>query len=161
VAACPVVPGRFEVLARSPAVAIDYAHTADALARILDTARRLTDGRVIAVFGAGGGADSAKREPMGEAVGARVDLAYVTSDNPRDEDPATIAGAVAAGCERGGRARVIVELDRAAAITQALAEAHARDVVVIAGKGHETGQEIRGEVLPFSDRELVRALVRG
>lgn len=153
--------GRFEVVHRRPTVAIDYAHTPDALARTMTTARALAGmGRVIAVFGAGGGADPGKREPMGAAVADRVDLAIVTTDNPRDEAPAAIAAAVLAGA-RGRRAEVRCELDRERAIAEALAAAGADDVVVIAGKGHERGQIARGEVLPFSDHEAVAALLRG
>ncbi len=158
-ASCPVVPGRFELVRARPAVVIDYAHTADALARVCEVARALVaraGGRVIVVFGAGGGADAGKRGPMGEVVGARADRAIVTSDNPRDEEPAVIAEAVAAGCRAGGRAAVTVELDRAAAIRQAITSATPRDVVLIAGKGHETGQLARGVTTPFSDHEVAR-----
>jgi UDP-N-acetylmuramoyl-L-alanyl-D-glutamate--2,6-diaminopimelate ligase len=154
------LPGRFEVVEQSPVVAVDYAHTPDALARTCETARAIASGqergRVIVVFGAGGNRDPAKRRPMGEAVGSRADLAIVTSDNPRDEDPRTIARAVASGCRRGGRAHVLVELDRRKAIRLGLESARPDDVLVIAGKGHETGQTIRGRTLPFSDAEEVR-----
>jgi UDP-N-acetylmuramoyl-L-alanyl-D-glutamate--2,6-diaminopimelate ligase len=160
-AGCPAVPGRFEVLGRREAVvAVDYAHTPDALARTCDTARALAGARrVIVVFGAGGDTDAGKRGPMGEAVGARADLALITSDNPRSEDPAAIAAALREGALRGGRAEVAVELDRRRAIARAVAAAGAGDVVVVAGKGHETGQTIGPETLPFSDRDEVRALV--
>lgn len=159
-AGCPGVAGRFEVFNKrtGPVVAVDYAHTPDALARTCATARALAGaGRVIVVFGAGGETDAGKRGPMGEAVGVAADIAVVTTDNPRTEDPGAIAAALIAGLERGGRARVIVEPDRALAIALAIAEARADDVVVIAGKGHETGQLIGGEALPFSDRDEVRA----
>ena len=96
---------------------------------------------------------------MGEAVGAAVELAVVTTDNPRREDPQAIAAMLVAGLERGGRARVVLEADRARAIALALAEARPEDVVVIAGKGHETGQTIGEETLPFSDRELLCELL--
>lgn len=166
IAACPVVPGRFEIVDHGDdraTVAVDYAHTPDALARTCDAARRLTGGtgRLIVVFGAGGGATPDKRGPMGAEVGARADLAIVTSDNPRDEDPAAIAAAVVDGLRRGA-ATVRVELDRAAAIALALAGARAGDVVVVAGKGHEEGQVVRGRTEPFSDVAAVRrALARG
>ncbi len=154
------VPGRFELVARSPLVAVDYAHTPDALARTCDTARELAKGagagRVIVVFGAGGNRDTVKRRPMGEAVGSRADFAIVTNDNPRDEDPRAIARAVESGCRRGGRAHVQVELDRRTAIRRAIELAEPRDVVVLCGKGHETGQIIGGETLPFDDAEVVR-----
>jgi UDP-N-acetylmuramoyl-L-alanyl-D-glutamate--2,6-diaminopimelate ligase len=152
---CAGVPGRFELLGRAgPVVAVDYAHTPDALTRTCATARALAGtGRVIVVFGAGGDTDAGKRGPMGEAVGAAADVAVVTTDNPRHEDPREIAAMLIAGIERGGRARVIVEADRGLALALALAEAGPHDVVVVAGKGHETGQTIGGETLPFSDRE--------
>ncbi len=161
IAECPIVPGRFELVARAPvAIAVDYAHTPDALARTCEAARSLAgSGRVVVVFGAGGGADPEKREPMGRAVGQRADVAIVTNDNPRQEDPKLIAKAVARGAERGGRAYVLVELDRRAAIRQALERARAGDVVVIAGKGHERGQTLGAETLPFSDVEEVQKLV--
>ncbi len=160
IAACPVVPGRFEVLAHGderPTIAIDYAHSPDALVHTCNTARRLAGGagRVIVVFGAGGDATPSKRGPMGEAVASRADLAVVTSDNPRNEDPAAIAAAIVEGL-RGGAASWTIELDRGAAIERAIASARAGDVVVIAGKGHEQGQVIRGRSLPFSDAEVVR-----
>jgi UDP-N-acetylmuramoyl-L-alanyl-D-glutamate--2,6-diaminopimelate ligase len=156
IAACPVVRGRFEVVADAPIVAIDYAHTPDALARTCDTARALVPGgRVIVVFGAGGGADQPKREPMGRAVGERAELALVTSDNPRDEDPRVIAETVARGARRGGRAYVQIELDRGVAIERALSSARAQDIVLICGKGHERGQTARGVERPFSDHEQV------
>jgi UDP-N-acetylmuramoyl-L-alanyl-D-glutamate--2,6-diaminopimelate ligase len=158
--ACEPVPGRFEVLGRAPVVAVDYAHTPDALARTCATARRLAGaGRVIVVFGAGGETDAGKREPMGEAVGAAVDVAVVTTDNPRHEDPAQIAAALRAGLERGGRARVVEEPERARAIAAAIELARPGDVVVVAGKGHESGQTIGDETLPFSDREVVARLL--
>jgi UDP-N-acetylmuramoyl-L-alanyl-D-glutamate--2,6-diaminopimelate ligase len=160
-ARCPGVPGRFELFQRTgPVIAVDYAHTADALVRTCATARALAGaGRVIVVFGAGGDGDAGKRGPMGAAVGAAADLAVVTTDNPRHEDPRAIAAMLVAGIERGGPARVVLEADRARAIALALAEARPEDVVVIAGKGHETGQTIGEQTLPFSDREVLRALL--
>jgi UDP-N-acetylmuramoyl-L-alanyl-D-glutamate--2,6-diaminopimelate ligase len=157
------VPGRFEVVAREPAVIVDYAHTPDALERTCDAARTLAESlgnsRVIVVFGAGGNRDPKKREPMGEAVGARADVALVTSDNPRREDPQIIAAAVVAGCQRAGRAAIVAEPDRARAIDRAITMAHPRDVIVVCGKGHETGQEIGDEKLPFDDAEVVRRML--
>lgn len=155
---CTPVSGRFEVLARQPCVVVDYAHGPDALARTCDTARGLGAGRVLVVFGAGGESTPSKREPMGEAVGSRADVAIVTSDNPRGEDPQAIADMLVAGVRAGGRAQVEVELDRRRAIERALELAGPRDVVVVAGKGHEIGQEVRGEMLPFSDHDEVRRL---
>lgn len=159
-ARCPPVPGRFEIFGRAPVVVVDYAHSPDALARTCDTARTLAgEGRVLVVFGAGGGSSPDKREPMGEAVGARADLAVVTSDNPRREEPEAIATMLESGLRRGGRARVQRILDRRRAIEAALEQAAAGDVVIVAGKGHETGQEIGDQVLPFSDRDQVARLL--
>jgi UDP-N-acetylmuramoyl-L-alanyl-D-glutamate--2,6-diaminopimelate ligase len=158
---CPPVSGRFEVLARAPCVVIDYAHGPDALARTCDTARGLASGRLVVVFGAGGESTPSKRRPMGEAVGARADVAIVTSDNPRGEEPQAIADMLLEGLRTGGRAQVEVELDRGRAIERALELAGPRDVVVVAGKGHETGQEVHGEVLPFSDHDEIRRLLGG
>jgi len=162
IAECPVVRGRFEVVSHAPLVAIDYAHTPDALARTCDTARCLASGgRVILVCGAGGDKDHEKREPMGRAVGERADWALITSDNPRHEDPRQIAEAVARGARRGGRAHVQLELDRERAIERALSGARPNDVLVIAGKGHERGQLVAGVELPFSDHECVARLIAG
>ncbi len=158
-AACPVVAGRFEVLHRHPIVAVDFAHTPDALARACESARALARGaRVLVVFGAGGERDKGKRELMGAAVASRADEAIVTTDNPRREDPREIARAIAKGA-KGGRASVRRVPDRRAAIEWALARAKPDDVVLIAGKGHERGQIIGTEVLPFSDVDLVRELL--
>jgi UDP-N-acetylmuramoyl-L-alanyl-D-glutamate--2,6-diaminopimelate ligase len=158
-AACAPVPGRFEVLHRDPIVVVDYAHSPDALVRTCATARSLARGRVIVVFGAGGESTPDKRGPMGEAVGAAADLAIVTNDNPRNEDPRQIASAVADGVTRAGRAELRTLLDRAAAIELALGEARSGDVVVIAGKGHERGQTECGAVLPFSDVDEVARIL--
>jgi UDP-N-acetylmuramoyl-L-alanyl-D-glutamate--2,6-diaminopimelate ligase len=164
IAECAPVPGRFDIVLREPLVAVDYAHTPDALARTADTARELAaarGGRVLVVFGAGGERDVAKRGPMGREVGARADYAYVTTDNPRTEDPEAIARAVAAGCRKGGRAHVIVEPDRRKAILQAMERARPADVIVVAGKGHERGQIVGKETLAFSDVEVVREIAGG
>ncbi|HVU05572.1 MAG TPA: UDP-N-acetylmuramyl-tripeptide synthetase [Polyangiaceae bacterium] len=161
IAALPGVPGRFEILLRSPLCAVDYAHTPDALARTCDAARELATargGQVLVVFGAGGGRDKEKREPMGRAVGERAEYALVTNDNPRHEDPNDIARAVAAGARRGGRAHVEVVLDRREAIRRALERAKPADVVVVAGKGHERGQIAGADTAAFSDADVVREL---
>jgi UDP-N-acetylmuramoyl-L-alanyl-D-glutamate--2,6-diaminopimelate ligase len=152
-----LVAGRFELVSREPLVAVDFAHTPDALARTADTARAIAGtGRVFLVFGAGGGKDEPKREPMGRAAGERADYVIITTDNPRHDDPAQIAAALAKGARRGGRAHVRIELDRARAIRVALEQARPGDVVVITGKGHETGQTIGNVTTPFSDAEQVR-----
>ena len=160
---CPVVPGRFEVLDHGDdraCVVVDYAHSPDALVHTCATARALTrpGGRVLLVFGAGGDASSDKREPMGEVVGTGADWALVTNDNPRTEDPEQIAAMLVRGLERG-TAETAIELDRRRAIVRALEQSRAGDVLVIAGKGHETGQVVGNELRPFSDVEVVRGLL--
>ena len=152
------VPGRLErVDGGQPfTVLVDYAHTPDALTRVLGVARRLAGpGRVLTVFGCGGDRDREKRPRMGRAVGRDADLTVLTSDNPRSEDPAAIAAAVAEGL-REERAGFVLELDRRAAIRYALSEARPGDVVVIAGRGHETGQTVRSVITPFDDRVVAR-----
>lgn len=156
-AAAPVPPGRFQVAVppspEAPAVVVDYAHTPDALARVLDDARRVSSGQVVVVFGAGGNRDRAKRPAMGAAA-SRADRIVLTSDNPRDEDPSAIARDVRAGIETPGL--VEVELDRRSAIRAAVAGARPGDVVIVAGKGHETTQTIRGTAHPFDDAAEAR-----
>jgi UDP-N-acetylmuramoyl-L-alanyl-D-glutamate--2,6-diaminopimelate ligase len=145
------------------AVLVDYAHTPDALARVLSGVRGLGSGRVVCVFGCGGDRDPLKRPLMGEAVGRLADVAVVTNDNPRSEDPRAIADAILPGLA-GGRAEVVVELDRRRAIERAVLEAKAGDVVLVAGKGHEPYQIIGDTTLPFDDRDEARralALRRG
>jgi UDP-N-acetylmuramoyl-L-alanyl-D-glutamate--2,6-diaminopimelate ligase len=152
------IPGRLErVDAGQPFfVLVDYAHSPDALTRVLGVGRALAgDGRLLVVFGAGGDRDREKRPHMGRAVGEAADVAVLTSDNPRSEDPAAIAAAVVPGLAAAG-AKYTVELDRRLAIRQALAEAAPGDVVVIAGKGHETGQTAGGVTRPFDDRAIAR-----
>jgi UDP-N-acetylmuramoyl-L-alanyl-D-glutamate--2,6-diaminopimelate ligase len=143
-------PGLDDVL-----VLVDYAHTPDALERVLASVRSMGEGRVVCVFGCGGDRDPKKRPLMGEAVGRGADVAIVTNDNPRSEDPRAIADAILPGLE-GGRAKVIVELDRRKAIERAVAEAEAFDVVLIAGKGHEPYQIIGPVTHAFDDRDEAR-----
>jgi len=140
-------------------VVVDYAHTPLALESVLQAARQAAgeQGRVIAVFGCGGRRDPSKRAPMGRAASSVADLVVVTSDNPRDEDPDQIIAAVVEGATGG--AQVLVEPDRRAAIATAFHRASAGDVVVIAGKGHETGQDIGGRVLPFDDKAVALELL--
>jgi UDP-N-acetylmuramoyl-L-alanyl-D-glutamate--2,6-diaminopimelate ligase len=150
------VPGRFEpVDAGQPfTVLVDYAHTPDSLENVLAAARRLADGKLIAVFGCGGDRDREKRPLMGRIGAELSDLAVVTSDNPRSEDPEAIIAEIVAGSGRDG---VEVEPDRRAAIARAIAVAERGDIVVIAGKGHEPGQELAGgQMVPFDDREVAR-----
>ncbi len=161
-AAAARVPGRFEPIDEGQgfAVLVDYAHTPDSMENVLRAARRLTPGTLISVFGAGGDRDKAKRPLMGRAGGVLSDLAIVTSDNPRSEDPETIVAEVAGGA-REGEAELIVEVDRHAAIALALGRARPGDTVVIAGKGHEQGQEFEGgRKIPFDDREVAREELR-
>ncbi len=141
-------------------VFVDYAHTPGGLRSVLEALRELTDRRLIVVFGAGGDRDVGKREPMGYAVGELADVALVTSDNPRSEDPARIAAAVADGVRASG-AEPVVELDRRRAIETALAMADERSLVLVAGKGHEATQTIGDRQLPFSDQEVILELVGG
>lgn len=155
------VPGRFEPVDRGQdfIVLVDYAHTADSLTNVLDAARRLGEGRLISVFGAGGDRDRAKRPKMGRAAGDASDLVFLTSDNPRSERPEDILAELRAGAEQSS-AEVEVVVDRRAGIAAALAEARPGDVVVIAGKGHEQGQEFEdGRKVPFDDREVAGRLL--
>ncbi len=151
-------PGRMVRVGEAPAVYVDYAHTPDALAQVLAALRPEAEargGRLWVVFGAGGNRDPGKRPLMGEAAGKAADVVVVTSDNPRWEDPATIAAAVVAGVPRG--VTLHVELDRAAAIDWTIRQAAAEDVVLLAGKGHETAQEIAGRHHPFDDAAVAQA----
>jgi UDP-N-acetylmuramoyl-L-alanyl-D-glutamate--2,6-diaminopimelate ligase len=151
-AAARAVPGRMERIGAFGIDAIvDYAHTPDALANVLRAARETTRGRLIVVFGCGGDRDAGKRVEMGRIAAAAADAVIVTSDNPRGEDPAAIAAAVAGGIV----AEVI--LDRRTAIRSAINDARAGDTVVVAGKGHETYQIVGGTRLPFDDRDEVRS----
>jgi UDP-N-acetylmuramoyl-L-alanyl-D-glutamate--2,6-diaminopimelate ligase len=152
------VPGRFEPVDEGQgfAVLVDYAHTPDSLENVLRAARELTHGRVIVTFGAGGDRDTAKRPLMGRAAEA-ADVVIVTSDNPRSEDPEAIIAQILAGISRD----VDVEVDRARAIARAIEVARDGDVVVIAGKGHEQGQEFEGgRKLPFDDVTVAREALR-
>jgi UDP-N-acetylmuramoyl-L-alanyl-D-glutamate--2,6-diaminopimelate ligase len=152
------VPGRFESVDEGQPflVVVDYSHTPDSLETALRTARDLADGRVICVFGCGGDRDRGKRPLMGRAASEGSDLAIVTSDNPRSEDPNAIIRDVLEGIT----GEVEVESDREAAIALAVDAAQAGDVVVIAGKGHEQGQEAQGRTVPFDDREVARDALR-
>jgi UDP-N-acetylmuramoyl-L-alanyl-D-glutamate--2,6-diaminopimelate ligase len=156
-----VVPGRFEqVRAGQPfLVIVDYAHTPDALERVLATARKLTPGRLGAVFGCGGDRDRGKRPLMGAIASRLADRVWVTSDNPRTERPEAIVEEILAGVPGGAGERVDGEPDRRTAIERALRWARGNDTVVIAGKGHETYQVIGAHILPFDDREIARQIL--
>ncbi len=154
-----IVPGRMErIEAGQPfPVLVDYAHTPDGLEQVLRAARRLVDerdGRLVVVFGCGGDRDRAKRPAMGKAAATLADVLVVTSDNPRSEDPQAIIDEVVAGVPSG--VHPIVEPDRRAAVALALADRRRGDVVVVAGKGHESGQTAGGVTVPFDDRVVAR-----
>ncbi len=152
------VPGRLEQVPgrRGFQVFVDYAHTDDALLNVLRTLREIAEGRVIVVFGCGGNRDTAKRPKMGAVVARLADFSVLTSDNPRTENPMAILAQIEAGM---GAALHAVEPDRAAAIRQALGLARKGDIVLIAGKGHETFQEFDNRVIPFDDRAIAKELL--
>ncbi|WP_442860906.1 UDP-N-acetylmuramoyl-L-alanyl-D-glutamate--2,6-diaminopimelate ligase [Amycolatopsis sp. CA-230715] len=158
------VPGRMErvYLGQQFTAVVDYAHKPAAVAQALDALRARADGRVITVLGCGGDRDTGKRPLMGEAAAKRSDFLIVTDDNPRSEDPAQIRAAMLAGARSaGGQAAEIAEIaDRREAIAHAVGLALPGDVVLIAGKGHETGQDFAGVVHPFSDRDELEAAIR-
>jgi UDP-N-acetylmuramoyl-L-alanyl-D-glutamate--2,6-diaminopimelate ligase len=152
----PGVPGRMETVdaGQDFAVLVDYAHTPDSVKNVLETARSITEGRLVAVLGCGGDRDKTKRPKMGRAAERLADTVVITSDNPRTEDPAAIIDDILSGLESPDRA--VVEPDRQAAIERAVRGATAGDVVLILGKGHESGQEFVDRVIPFDDRQVVR-----
>lgn len=159
---CVGAPGRFERVPHDGdfAVVVDYAHTDDALLNTLKTARELTDGRVITVFGCGGDRDRTKRQPMGRIAGEYSDVVIITSDNPRNEDPLKIIEEIEIGLKGTGKEYTAVS-DRREAIHKAVMAAHANDVVIIAGKGHETYQLVNGNKFHFDDREVaLEAIIR-
>ena len=161
IAACPGVPGRFERVDEGQpfAVVVDYSHTDDALKNAIAVARSLGAKRVITLFGCGGDRDRTKRPVMGKVAGDFSDLVILTSDNPRSEEPLQIMNDVLVGLKRTDT-RTIVEPDRAVAIRKAIEEAHAGDVVILAGKGHETYQIFRDRTIHFDDREQAREALR-
>jgi UDP-N-acetylmuramoyl-L-alanyl-D-glutamate--2,6-diaminopimelate ligase len=152
------VPGRFELVDEGQpfAVVVDYSHKPDALAGVLQAARDLARARVICVFGCGGDRDRGKRPLMGRIASELSDVALVTSDNPRSEEPEAIIAEIVAGADGD----LEVEVDRRAAIARAISLAREGDVVVIAGKGHEATQEVGGTLVPFDDREVAREALR-
>jgi UDP-N-acetylmuramoyl-L-alanyl-D-glutamate--2,6-diaminopimelate ligase len=157
IAAAGGVPGRFEAVEEGQpfTVLVDYAHTPDSLQNVLRSARELTTNRLICVFGCGGDRDRGKRPIMGRVALELADIPIVTSDNPRSEQPLAIIDEIVGDAEG-----LEIEPDRSAAIAQAIELAGPGDVVVIAGKGHEQGQEVAGRTLPFDDREVARDVLR-
>ena len=141
-------------------VVVDYAHKPDALEAVLATLRPLTDGKVVVVFWAGGDRDTTKRPVMGEIAARLADVVIVTDDNPRTEDAASIRAAVLSGAA-GATAEVLEIGDRRLAVREAVRRARPGDVVLIAGKGHETGQEVDGVVHPFDDRVVAAEEISG
>ncbi len=160
VAECIGVPGRMEVVPTDTpyTVLIDYAHTPDGLENVLSTVREITEGKVIVVFGCGGDRDKTKRPIMGEIAVKMADVAVVTSDNPRSEDPESIIEDITAGISRGN-AKVIVDSDRTSAIEKALEAAKEGDIVVLAGKGQETYQILASGKIHFDEREVVAKIL--
>lgn len=159
---CRGVAGRFELVPCGPdfTAVVDYSHKPEALENALRTARQIASGRVLVVFGCGGGRDTGKRPQMGEIAQRLADRVIITSDNPRDESPRAIMAEIAAGLHGSGGVGEVVQIeDRREAIRHALGEAAAGDVVLIAGKGNEAYQEIAGAKLPFDDREEIRVWV--
>lgn len=162
IAMCTAVPGRFERvdMGQPFVVAVDYAHTDDALKNAIGVARSLNPKRVITLFGCGGDRDRTKRPLMGQAAAANSDFVILTSDNPRSEDPLAIMNDALVGIRRSDTPHV-VEPDRATAIARALKEAREGDVVLLAGKGHETYQVSREKTIHFDDREVAREVLKG
>lgn len=159
----PGVPGRFESInsGQGFTVIVDYAHTPDGIRNLLEACREVTDGRVIIVVGCGGDRDKGKRPLMAQVAVTLSELAVFTSDNPRTEDPARILEMMVEGvADAGPHERYLVEPDRRAAIRLALETAEPGDLVVVAGKGHESGQILSGEIVPFDDREVVREILK-
>ncbi|MBM3298015.1 MAG: UDP-N-acetylmuramoyl-L-alanyl-D-glutamate--2,6-diaminopimelate ligase [Candidatus Aminicenantes bacterium] len=155
------VPGRLESVdnGRGLMIFVDYAHTDSALRHLLETARGLEGGRVLLVFGAGGDRDKSKRERMGEAAAELADWTFITSDNPRSEEPAAILADIEKGFLKRGAKNFSSLVDRREAITQALHFARQGDIVLVAGKGHEDYQEVKGKRYPFSDAAVIRELL--
>ena len=155
------VPGRLEPIVEGQpfAVYVDYAHTDDALRQVLSTLREITPGQLRVVFGCGGNRDAGKRQKMGAVAATLADAVMITTDNPRREDPAAIAEQIAVGCASVGGADWQIELDRERAFDETLRVAISGDTVLLAGKGHETYQEINDLVQPFDDRAMARSIL--
>jgi UDP-N-acetylmuramoyl-L-alanyl-D-glutamate--2,6-diaminopimelate ligase len=162
IAALEAVPGRFQRIDEGQPflVMVDYAHTDDALRNLIATARELSpSGRIITLFGAGGDRDRTKRPLMGEAAGSLSDLVVLTSDNPRSEDPLRVINDVVVGLQKAN-AKYRIEPDRERALAIAMDEARAGDIVLLAGKGHETSQVLKDRTIEFDDREKAREILR-
>jgi UDP-N-acetylmuramoyl-L-alanyl-D-glutamate--2,6-diaminopimelate ligase len=155
------VPGRMEAFVKEgyPGIFVDYSHTPDALKHALSYLKDHCNGRLVCVFGCGGDRDKGKRPVMGAAAEQYADLVYLTSDNPRNEPPEQIIDDIRKGMK--GLVPIVIEQDRTMAITEAINSAKPEDIILVAGKGHETYQEIGNKRLPFSDRQLVRNLLEG
>jgi UDP-N-acetylmuramoyl-L-alanyl-D-glutamate--2,6-diaminopimelate ligase len=162
IASLRAVPGRFERVDEGQpfVVAVDYAHTDDALRNVISVARGLNPKRIITLFGCGGDRDRTKRPLMGIAAAEASDFVVLTSDNPRSEDPLAIMNDALVGIRRKDVPHV-VEPDRATAIARALKEARAGDIVILAGKGHETYQVLKDRTIAFDDRAVAREVLRG
>jgi UDP-N-acetylmuramoyl-L-alanyl-D-glutamate--2,6-diaminopimelate ligase len=162
IAKVPGVPGRFETIdaGQDFTVLVDYAHTPDSLENALRAAAELRaeGARLVCVFGCGGDRDRAKRPLMGRIAATLADHTVITSDNPRSEDPGAIIATIESGAREGGGSYIVVP-DRREAIRAAAAMASAGDVVVIAGKGHESGQEFADRIVPFDDRDVARSIL--
>jgi UDP-N-acetylmuramoyl-L-alanyl-D-glutamate--2,6-diaminopimelate ligase len=164
VATLPAVPGRFEIVdtdesrRRGVTIVVDYAHTPDGLERLLESARRVAGraGSLTVVFGCGGNRDRAKRPTMGAVASRHADRVVVTSDNPRSEQPSTIIDEILDGIAADSQGAIVTIADRGEAICAAIASARPGDVVVIAGKGHETTQEFADHIIEFDDRAVAR-----
>jgi UDP-N-acetylmuramoyl-L-alanyl-D-glutamate--2,6-diaminopimelate ligase len=157
------ISGRMEIVPSDEpfTVVVDYAHTPDAISAVLASVRSIVEARLIVIVGAGGDRDQDKRSLMGASAARFADLTIVTTDNPRSEDPRTIADEVARGAEAAGRSQVMTMLDRAEAIEHAIDAAGQGDVVMILGRGHEQGQEIAGRIVPFSDAQVAARALEG
>ena len=157
--AIEAVPGRLEWVPsrKGRKIFVDYAHTDDALKNVLHTLREICKGQLIVVFGCGGNRDSGKRAKMGRVAAELADYSFITSDNPRDEEPSAIADEIKEGFADSSKFEVV--LDRREAIEQAVQTVGRNDILLIAGKGHETYQEFKGTIVPFDDREIVRELI--
>ncbi|WP_372806925.1 UDP-N-acetylmuramoyl-L-alanyl-D-glutamate--2,6-diaminopimelate ligase [Pontiella sp.] len=153
------IPGRLEAVPnrKGKKIFVDYAHTDDALKNVLETLREICKGRLVVVFGCGGNRDAGKRAKMGKVAAELADYSIITSDNPRNEEPSAIVGQILEGFATPEQFEVV--LDRRAAIEKGIRSTGRKDILLIAGKGHETYQEIRGTVIPFDDRETVKELV--